>query len=224
MSSLETRNKLAEDIIEAGVYNMYWDRPKSEWPVSEQGRICPAYCNIRSLVGNVSMRQMIGMRLVETLETNQVTSGKEIDVINGIVSAGVPWATIACEKLGLPMCYTRPNIKAYGEKTSVEGMLEQGMVCEIIDDVFLTGSTITKTSLQLSAEGVTVAGITVLLRLSDETGKIHLPDGSFTSVDVTSLCDYSDLVTASVRMGLMDNQQAEKLTSYYQNPETQPWN
>ena len=212
----------AAQIVDAGAYKTYWDKPKIEWPVSEQGRICPAYCNLRSLIGNVTMRRSIEQQLTQNVE-KQIDEFGAPDVICGIVSAGVPWAALLSDRLSLPMCYTRPSIKAHGEKTGIEGQLEPGMDAIAIDDVFLTGNTIAKTSLQLAAAGVNIRGTTVLLRLSDEVANIHYPDGSFDSSPVTSLISYEDLIQVSLDRGFMDDDQAKRLTSYYQNPGTQPW-
>lgn len=220
--SLNDNETLAEAIVASGAYKTYWDRPKLEWPVSEQGRICPAYCNLRSLIGDVPMRQTIKRSLVESVQHDHEFV-RPIDVLCGVMSAGVPWASITSDETGIPLCYARSSIKAHGEKTGVEGKLEPGMSALIIDDVFLTGNTITKTSLQLSAEGVSIGGITVLLRLSDRAASLHSPDGGFGDMKVNALCDYQDLLNASVGVGHMNAEQAERLARYYSNPETQPW-
>ncbi len=216
------RASLAGSFIDAGVYKLFWNKPKSAWPVTRQGLIRPAFCNLRSLIGDVELRQTI-----EDLLVADVTSAKNKelypDAICGVVSSGVPWATLLSQRLKLPMSYTRPDIKRHGNKSSIEGRLKPGMKVLLIDDVFATGNTVRKTSFQLGAANVEIARILVLLRLGGETAQVHRATGSFGPLPVHSLIDYSDLVQASVARKLMNENQAERLISYYQNPETQPW-
>lgn len=216
------RGELAGKVIDAGIYKTFWDKPKSEWSVTQQGRICPAFCNLRTLIGDVEMRQTIEDALVANV-TNPKNKSTYPDVVCGVVSSGVPWATLLSRKLKLPMCYTRPRLKSHGNKSSIEGKLAPGMQVLLIDDVFSTGNTVIKTSFQLSTAEVEVIRVLVLLRHGNEKVSIHTPSGSFKEIPVNSLIDYHDLVQASVSRGLMNDEQAAKLISYYNDPETQPW-
>jgi len=168
------------------------------------------------------MRQTIENALVSNI-TNPKHESTYPDVVCGVVSSGVPWATLLSQKLGLPMCYTRPKLKSHGNKSSIEGQLMAGMKLLLIDDVFSTGNTVIKTSFQLSAADVEITRVLVLLRLGGETVSLHTPSGLFTSIAVDSLIDYNVLVRAATARGQMNDDQARRLTSYYQNPETQPW-
>ncbi len=166
------------------------------------------------------MRDLLEDALVEHVSSDQTNFP---DVICGVVSSGVPWATLLSKRLDLPMCYTRPIIKRHGDKVSVEGQLKPGMKALMIDDVFSTGSTIRKTSFQLSAAGVEISHVLVLMRLGKVTARLYDPSGTFSTRPVDSLVDYSDLIKSALKHGLMNEDQASRLTTYYQNPETQPW-
>lgn len=217
-----TKQLIAQHIVESGVYKTYWGKPKEEWPVSEQGRICPAYCNLRSLVGNVSMRGVL-LDGLDTAYKDLSATSNPIAALCGIVSAGVPWATWLSDRLNLPLAYARPSTKAYGQKNGIEGLLEPGNEVVLVDDVVLTGSTITKTSLQLANMGVKVAGVVALLRLSDEPALVHQPSGAFEEVPVHTVSDYANLVSVSLGRGDMNLEQSRRLIHYYQNPGSQPW-
>lgn len=214
------REELASKIIDAGVYKTFWDKPRSQWSKTQQGRICPAFCNLRSLIGSVELRDTIEDSLVEYVT---VKLENYPDVICGVVSSGVPWATLLSKRLDLPLCYSRPTIKQHGNHSSLEGDLKPGMKALLIDDVYSTGSTVRKTSFQLGATGVEIASLLVILRLGGETARIHQPSGSFISRPVDSLIDYNDLVKVAELKGMMNKDQADQLLSYYKDPETQPW-
>lgn len=211
---------LAEKIVDSGVYELFWDKPQSEWPVTQQGRICPAFCNLRSLIGKVELRDVVEDALVEYVT---VKLKNYPDVICGVVSSGVPWATLLSKRLDLPLCYARPQLKKHGNNSSLEGNLKPGMQTLLIDDVLSTGNTIKKASFQLGTTGVEMTEVLVILKLGDPLVRIHQPSGAFVTLEVDSLLDFSDLVQAALKKGMMSKNQAEKLSSYYRNPETQPW-
>lgn len=215
-----SNENLANLIVESGVYKTFWDKPKSEWQITQQGRICPAYCNLRSLIGNVELRDAVEDALVDHVTVKQ---GSYPHVICGVVSSGVPWATLLSKRLDLPMSYSRPSIKQHGNNSSLEGLVRPGTKALLVDDVFSTGSTVRKTSFQLGAAGVEVTNLLVILRLGGKTVRVHQPSGSFLTFPVESLIDYSDLVDAASAKGMMNEEQAKQLKSYYNDPETQPW-
>lgn len=217
----ETNNTaLADMIVDSGVYTLFWDKPKSEWQVTEQGRICPAYCNLRSLIGNTKLRDAVEDALVEHVA---VKLEKYPDVVCGVVSSGVPWATLLSKRLDLPMCYARPKMKKHGNNSSLEGGLSSGMKALIIDDVFSTGATIRKTSFQLGSAGVDITNVLVILLLGGKEVRVHESSGSFATLHVDYLLNQNDLVDAALRKGMMNEDQASQLRSYYEDPETQPW-
>lgn len=223
MSEKMTSRDIARAIVDANIYRKFWNTTRNEWPVSEQGRICPAYCNLRTALGNVTLRNLLQEQLVLNIEDSFVKHGPA-DAIVGLVSAGVPWASHVSDQLRLPMAYVRPTLKTHGKGGVIEGQLEPGMSVHVIDDVFLTGNTVTKSSLFLANEGVSVAGITTLLQLSNEVAEIHqLPDLALRPAPTTSLSHYADLVDISVEQGDMNQDQGERLKYYYGNPTSQPW-
>jgi orotate phosphoribosyltransferase len=214
--------QISEEIINAGLYKSSWDKPKSEWSISEQGRISPMYCNLRSALADVGLRTILQDQLVSRLHGVFVETARP-DVITGIATAGLALSGFASNALELPMGYARATVKIHGLGGVLEGQFKEGTETHVIDDVFLTGNTITTASLHLANEGVSVTGITTLLHLSEEAGYVHQPDGSFRDMEVTALANYFDMVNVSVLKGLMTDDQGDRMLSYYQNPTTQPW-
>lgn len=216
------RVKLAESIIDAGCYKVFWDKPKSEWPVTFQGDIRPAFCNLRSIIGNVELRDRIVKALVKDLKKPDNTDSFP-EIICGVVSSGVPWASLLSDKLKLPMCYTRPSLKKHDNRSSLEGSVTRGSKLLLLDDVFATGITYKKTAFQLLSTGAQITRAMVILRLGNKAVRLHSPDGEVKTLAVDSLIDYDDLLKASVEKRLMNQDQADRLAFYYQNPDSQPW-
>ncbi len=214
--------EIAGHIVDAGLYKSSWDKPKSEWSISEQGMISPMYCNLRSALGDVGLRKILQDQLVLSLRETFEENGTP-DTVTGIATAGLAWTSHATDVLELPMSYARASVKSHGLGGVLEGQFTDGTETQVIDDVLLTGTTITTASVHLANEGVSVAGITTLLRLSDKAGYVHRPDGSFTTVPIETLVHYTDMIETAVAKGLMTDDQGSRMLDYYANPETQPW-
>ncbi len=67
-----------------------------------------------------------------------------VELIAGIESGGVPWASMLAYRMGMGMIYVRKQVKEHGTARLVEGIYEPGQRVLVVDDVVTTGSSIRK--------------------------------------------------------------------------------
>lgn len=105
--------------------------------VYASGIVSPIYCDLRLLMGRPQQRE----RIVELLAARVLGACDvaALDVIAGVVTAGVPWAAWLANRLSKPMAYVREAPKGHGKGQQVEGGVTPGQVAVVIEDLTSTG-------------------------------------------------------------------------------------
>ncbi len=116
----------------------------------------PIYCDNRQLLGIPGMRNEIITTL--TARTKELAP----TLVAGAATAGVPWAAMVADRLGLPMAYVRPTPKNHGMGRQVEGPLAKGHRVVLIEDLISTGMSSLKCAEALRAEGAEVPAVLAL--------------------------------------------------------------
>ena len=83
---------------------------------------------------------------------------KDVDVIAGTATAGIPHAAWVAEEMGLPMIYVRSKPKDHGQGKQTEGVLYEGQRVVVIDDLISTGGSVLKAVKAVEKEGADVVG------------------------------------------------------------------
>jgi orotate phosphoribosyltransferase len=112
----------------------------------------PIYCNNRLLIGNPQVRNIVITEFLEVLK-DSVT---ENTVIAGIATAGIPWASIIADRLGVPCAYIRPERKGHGTQDLVEGACVTDKKVILIEDTITTGGSSVKALNNLLAQGADI--------------------------------------------------------------------
>ncbi|MGC8973994.1 MAG: orotate phosphoribosyltransferase [Thermoproteus sp.] len=102
----------------------------------------------------------------------------DFDVIVGIATGGIPYASILGFNMFRPIAYVRESRKWYGSKREIEGAVWQGARAVVIDDVITTGESIVEAIDKLKEAGANVVAAAVFLdrqqcgaqRVERETG------------------------------------------------------
>lgn len=118
--------------IEAVLFN-------SEKPFKlASGRPSPVYIDCRKLIAHPRERY----RIVEFLEkTVRREFGRDsFDNIAGGETAGIPFAALLADRMGMPMSYVRKKPKGYGRDARIEGGILQDDRVLLVEDLATDGS------------------------------------------------------------------------------------
>lgn len=143
---------LASGLLDAGAVRLS-PRDPFTWA---SGMKAPIYCDNRQLLGVPELRA----RIAETLAA-WATELKPT-LIAGTSTAGIPWAALVADRLGLPMSYVRPEPKKHGMGRQVEGPSTGGHRVVLLEDLISTGGSSLKCVDGLRAEGAEVLEILAL--------------------------------------------------------------
>jgi len=129
-----TQLDLASGLLDAGAVRL---SPKSPFTWAS-GLKSPIYCDNRQLLGFPQLRRAISQVLAERAAEKNPT------LIAGTSTAGIPWAALVADILGLPMAYVRPEPKKHGMGRQVEGPHADGHKVVLIEDLISTGGSSVK--------------------------------------------------------------------------------
>jgi uridine monophosphate synthetase len=141
---------LADELLEAGCIKFGDFTLKS-------GLHSPIYIDLRSIISYPSLLQKIGAAYLPLLEELQFAR------LAGLPYAAIPIATAICLQGNYPMIYPRKEVKAYGTKAEIEGEFHAGETVLVIDDLATTGDSKFEAIEKLTAAGLQVKDVVVLV-------------------------------------------------------------
>ena len=125
------------------------------------GKKSPYYIDLRQTISSPITMDWIANALTRII-INEIGKDK-IDKILGVPTAGIPFATVVSQKLGLPLIYYRQARKEHGVRKKIEGILERNDRVLIVDDLITTGESVIEGSEVVRDQGGVVNELVVLL-------------------------------------------------------------
>lgn len=141
---------LADGLLEAGCIKFGDFTLKS-------GLKSPIYIDLRQIITYPRLLKQVGdayLPLLEKLEFKRLA---------GLPYAAIPIATAISLAGNYPMIYPRKEAKAYGTKAEIEGEYQPGETVVVIDDLATTGGSKFEAIEKLSAVGLRVRDVVVLV-------------------------------------------------------------
>jgi uridine monophosphate synthetase len=151
--STQTQMKLrqvADRLLEAGCVKFGKFTLKS-------GLESPIYIDLRQLVSYPDLLQQVGAAYLPILHR------LEFERLAGLPYAAIPIATTISLLGGWPMIYPRKEVKTYGTKAEIEGLYAVGEQVVVIDDLATTGGSKFEAIDKLTAAGLMVKDVVVLI-------------------------------------------------------------
>jgi orotate phosphoribosyltransferase len=192
---------LVAGLLDAGAVRL---SPKSPFTWAS-GLRAPIYCDNRQLLGFPELRSAIRSALAELAQQAKPT------LIAGTSTAGIPWATLVADELGLPMVYVRPEPKKHGMSRQVEGPHADGHRIVLIEDLISTGGSSIKCVEALRREDAQVLEVLALFSYG-----LPQADAAFqaAAVDLKVLATFQDLAARAKDKGILDQRDAESLAEW----------
>jgi len=172
------------------------------------GKKSPYYIDLRLTISSPITMDWIGNSLTRII-LNEIGKDK-IDKILGVPTAGVPFATVVSQKLGLPLIYYRQARKEHGVKKKVEGILERNDRVLVVDDLITTGESVIEAAEVVRDQGGVVNELVVLLD-REQGGKERLRSSR---IEPHVLFKISDAMAWLHSVGLIEDKIFETLRRY----------
>jgi uridine monophosphate synthetase len=141
---------LAEGLLQAGCVRFGEFTLKS-------GIKSPIYLDLRQLVGHPTLLAEVGRAYLPLLRK------LSFDRLAALPYAALPIGTAASLQGGWPLIYPRKEVKEYGTRAEIEGEYHPGERVVVIDDLATTGGSKFEAIEKLSAAGLQVQDVVVLI-------------------------------------------------------------
>ncbi|MCS4537313.1 MAG: orotate phosphoribosyltransferase [Thaumarchaeota archaeon] len=155
------------------------------------GKLSSYYIDLRIVPSLPSVFSQI-VRAYTSLIKRNVRENR-FDIVAGIPTAGLTYATAVAYELSKPLIYIRKEKKEYGAGKEVEGLLPPGAKVVIIDDVITTGGSLIAAINSVRRSGGTAEKAVVLIDRLEE-GRKNLADVEVDLVSLTSIAEITDFL------------------------------
>jgi orotate phosphoribosyltransferase len=172
------------------------------------GKRSPYYIDLRLTISSPITMDWIANSL--TRITIQEIGRDKIDKILGVPTAGVPFATVVSQKLGIPLIYYRQARKEHGVRKKIEGILDRNDRVLIVDDLITTGESVIEAAEVVRDQGGVVNELVVLLD-REQGGKDRL---KACRIEPHVLFKISDAMTWLHNVGLIEDKVYETVQKY----------
>lgn len=125
------------------------------------GKRSPYYIDLRLTLSSPITMDWIANALTRIV-VNEIGKDK-VDKILGVPTAGVPFATMVSQKLGIPLIYYRQARKEHGVRKKIEGTLSRNDRVLIVDDLITTGESVIEAAEVVRDQGGVVNELVVLV-------------------------------------------------------------
>jgi orotate phosphoribosyltransferase len=172
------------------------------------GKRSPYYIDLRLTISSPITMDWIANSL--TRITIKEIGRDKIDKILGVPTAGVPFATVVSQKLGIPLIYYRQARKEHGVRKKIEGILERNDRVLIVDDLITTGESVIEAAEVVRDQGGVVNELVVLLD-REQGGKDRL---RASRIEPHVLFKISDAMIWLHNVGLIEDKIYETVQKY----------
>ena len=202
-----TSEEIAEVLLDAGAFLVRTEPPFR----LTSGLLAPFYVNCRLILSRPEARTQAVAALAATVPRPGTA------MVAGGVTAGVPYATLVADRLGLPLVYVRAEAKAHGTGARIEGGTVAGQRVHLIEDLISTAGSILAFSHALRDAGAQVDGVSVLFSRASASARQTLDDAGFA---LTAVCELDTLLAVALRSGRIDEAALGEVRAFLADPES----
>jgi len=194
------RARLADGLLAAGCVQFGQFTLKS-------GLLSPIYIDLRRLTGFPELLRQVAQAYLSVL------CELSFDQLAGLPYAALPIATTVSLLGGWPLVYPRKEAKSYGTQAEIEGVYQPGETVAVIDDLTTTGGSKFEAINKLTAAGLKVEDVVVLIDRQSGASQALAQAGYrlHTVFSLTQLLDYWEGV------GRITTAQAQSVRKFIQS-------
>ena len=170
----------------------------------------PIYCDNRKVLSYPKERTI----LIEALKQLILNSGIEYDVIAGLATAGVPYASILADHFEEPLIYIRSKAKGHGQKNLIEGEYSPGQKIILIEDLVNQGSSVQKGIDALKDQGLLPVSCFSIVDYQMKPAKKVFNENK---IPFFSLTNFSELVETAKEISYLTDQECQSLEKWHSN-------
>jgi orotate phosphoribosyltransferase len=172
------------------------------------GKKSPYYIDLRQTISSPITVDWIANSLSRII-LNEIGRDK-VDRILGVPTAGVPFAIVVSQKLGIPLIYYRQARKEHGVRRKIEGLLCRNDRVLLVDDLITTGESVIEAAEVVRDQGGVVNELVVLLD-REQGGPERLRSSR---IEPHVLFKISNAMTWLHSVGLIEDKTYEILAKY----------
>ena len=172
----------------------------------------PIYCDNRITLSHPEERKFMARSLMEL-----VPDWDQIDLVAGVATAGIPYASILAHMTEKPLIYVRSAAKSHGRQNVIEGSYKAGQRVIVVEDLISTGGSVLEAVSQLKDADVEVTGVVAIF-----TYQLRDAEENFNNMNVKykTLSHYEALLEQALEMNYIKNEHLTILKEWNKSPKT----
>ena len=204
----ENSSQVSKYLLEVAAVQLNIENPFT-WA---SGWKSPIYCDNRLTLSFPHVRSFITKCLTEGVKKYY----PDTEVIAGVATAGIPQGALVAAALDLPFVYVRSKAKSHGMTNLIEGKIEPGQKCVVIEDLVSTGGSSLKAVSDLINAGGNVIGMAAIFTYGFEKAKENFQKAN---IDLFCLSTYSAMIETAIEIGYIPANATETLQKWREAPE-----
>ncbi|AZB56253.1 orotate phosphoribosyltransferase [Cereibacter sphaeroides] len=188
-------------------------RPQEPFTLAS-GLPSPTYIDCRKLISYPRIRSTLMDFMAVTLLRD--AGFEAFDNIAGGETAGIPFAALVAERLGLPMTYVRKKPKGYGRNARIEGVMTEGQRVLLVEDLTTDGGSKLSFVDAIRETGASCAHTAVIFYYGifpETIGRLQAH-----GVTLHHLCTWWDVLAEARASGAFDAATLAEVESFLSNP------
>jgi len=177
------------------------------------GMLSPVYTDNRVILSCPVERRAIVDALVGEIKSEC----PEFDVIAGVATSGIPWASWVAEEMNKPLVYVRGRKKEHGRENLIEGRLEKGKSVVVIEDLISTGGSSVSAVEAVRDAGGEVSHCFAIFTYGLEKSLHNFGAALCTLVTLT---DFSTLVETAAETEYISKSDKLKIAEWLEDPQS----
>ena len=212
MTKSERSKVTARILVEIGAVNFSLVSPFK----LSSGFLSPSYIDCRKIIAYPLAFKSITDMMIDTIKSDMAPQTPSY--IIGGETAGIPFAAVIAQKMGLPLSYVRKQPKNYGKNKLIEGEILKGKNSLLVEDLMTDGKSKINFVNNIRAHNIHCDLSLVVFKyniFNDATGDLER-----NNIDVHHLTDWEDVYNEMCNMNKFETTILSEIRKFLDDPIT----